>query len=34
MFPSEVFRTETVRAIGGVDACPSFVAGAVFAAMV
>lgn len=34
MFPSEVFRAETVWAIGGVDTCPSFVARAVFAAMV
>lgn len=34
MFPSEVFRAETVWAIGSVDTCPSFVAWAVFAAMV
>lgn len=34
MFPSEVFRAETVWPIGGVDTCPSFVARVVFAAMV
>lgn len=34
MLPSKVFWAETVWAVGGVHTCPSFVAGAVFAAVV